>query len=597
MPDGTIMKYLSDSTTEIFHSNGNTTSHDPRTNSWTSTDQSGKRITTIPNSEAFSTQLQLVVEKDPATGRVVTTREDMVTVTKTEDGKIVTEHCDQTVIISKPGEVEVDCEGLGTVTFMNDGGVRVRLPDGTIAFRQQGGKEGEEAVFIVQKPDIILEVSTSGHARMYPDRTFPDTDSNVYHINWLEGTLNLSDSNQIHFTIDANGLAQVSPTTYRIATPPSPHNLPAPTIQNLLNAAQDRLPQIPNAPRLFVINPDGSGVALWRDVDLITYFKEQLASPDVEITEEIILREEGGSARDIDGVSVMVVGPPKGNRGHGVREGEFLVYRQLTRFPTLTPNVRACVMFDDPARYWRDVDNSSLPSNVADPRPENTFQHVEGLVLEKRPFIFGQDRQATEEAIIKKFKLKEEQTRQVEGEIHEVGMGMKSCNFKIRSYDELKWNREKKFPTTSNYRRPEGKSFLEGASKREAKDRSERREKEKGTTGENEKKHTEEPRTLPVKVTAVIGRSERTDDVGERQESRQHEAAASAAEIIPDTKRSKTQPSPSRSATETAYTTPGDATASTQRSNNANTPASAAAPQTFSSCFYPCDQASKIRAK
>ncbi|KAJ3026433.1 hypothetical protein HK097_006449, partial [Rhizophlyctis rosea] len=110
LSDGTILKYLSNNSTQIFYPNGNITTHEPRTNTWTSTDHTGRRVTTTPGSDAITTQLQIATEKDPASGRVVVTREDMVTVTRSE-GRIVTHHSDGTRIETSGEGVEVWKEG------------------------------------------------------------------------------------------------------------------------------------------------------------------------------------------------------------------------------------------------------------------------------------------------------------------------------------------------------------------------------------------------------------------------------------------------------------------------------------------------------
>ncbi|KAJ3028539.1 hypothetical protein HK097_005933, partial [Rhizophlyctis rosea] len=251
---------------------------------------------------------------------------------------------------------------------------------------------------------------------MFAAKSLPETERDVYNINWLNGTLALFDAAGNKFSVDANGDAEATTSPNPPPQPTPTLTFPAPTIQTLLTTSPTS-PQLTNAPRLFIIKPDGSGVALWRDVDLKPYFSEQISREDVEISEEVI-KQDDGLDKD-DGVCVTIVGPP--SKRIARLEEEVLVYRQLTRYPPLTPTRRTAVL-EDMKRYKERVDSNDAVSAKYQPVGGDEILSSGGMVtgeLEKGAFIFGMDRAATEEAIMRNFRLREERVRRREVDVRE----------------------------------------------------------------------------------------------------------------------------------------------------------------------------------
>ncbi|KAJ3282059.1 Sperm-associated antigen 17 [Borealophlyctis nickersoniae] len=433
LPSGVILKYMDDGSIEILYPDGNV-SRKRKPSTWTSINQEGTQLTTDADGTFQTTSLKVIRETHPAIKQVIFTREDMVNVAVQEDGQTVAEHGDGTVITTagqkgasggerkSPPErtVKVEKPGFAAVTFVNDGsGVCVEMPNGTVIERT--ALENGEHRFRIRDADKSMDVYSNGSVKLSP--SWPPVEESGdkrggYTINWVDGTLHTVDWLGNVFEIDKAGEAKV--TTPESKAPPSPPFTTSlsqtPNFVKTLIVDSPPPPTstaIGNAPRLFIIREDGSGAQLLRDVDLDTYFRDQLADSTAEIGEE-------GLPGDPAGLCVTVMsGVGKGNEDSMEAE-RIVTYRQLIRFTPLDANSRASVLADvEACQTWAEskdaVSAQYAPRAEADAEGEAVARELEEREgretrreFERDALTFGKNRSATEEAIVRRYKLKQE---------------------------------------------------------------------------------------------------------------------------------------------------------------------------------------------
>ncbi|RKO87711.1 hypothetical protein BDK51DRAFT_38526 [Blyttiomyces helicus] len=439
MPNGTIIKYFEDDIIHILYPNGNVSIR--KSNQWTTitgeglqpahevassipaptvalTPTASPQLTPISPSPSQSLPpplLKVIHERHPALRRTVITREDMVTVTVSEDGRVIAEHSDGTIIETDPasGTIHVRGVGFGEVVCGGEKGSRVMFGDGGVVERDSDGK------FIVHKSDGTLEVEPTGTAVYSPYTAHtpdPDEAKHEYRVNWLEGTLHATDPAGYVFSVKKDGEAKATPPT----TPPASHYIPSPspgTLVTTLTHGHPATPSIPpgNTPRLFVLREDGTGCELLRDTDLVDYLCDQVHDQHAEVSEECA----------VDGGGFTVVTVIEGSAGSGGVGGALddedegiVVHRQLARYEPLAAPLRTRIRgilaaHDEFMRAQNVTSDDSVNPVDASAGPASNPRRP-------RMFTFGDDRAATEEAIISRYMLKEERCLSARMGDHEV---------------------------------------------------------------------------------------------------------------------------------------------------------------------------------
>lgn len=149
-----VLRYLGDNV-QILYPNGNV-SERSGSGEWTSVNQEGTQLITNESGSQTKT-IKADQERDPAQKQITIHREDMVNILIQEDGKMVAEHVDGTVITSwseekieegAGGKVIVQGRGFATVEYSNNNeNILVEFPDGTVVERKSAGN-GEFTISI-----------------------------------------------------------------------------------------------------------------------------------------------------------------------------------------------------------------------------------------------------------------------------------------------------------------------------------------------------------------------------------------------------------------------------------------------------------------
>ncbi|KAJ3088936.1 hypothetical protein HK102_007589 [Quaeritorhiza haematococci] len=422
--DGSVIKYFEDGGVEILFPNGKVCRKN-KTDSWTIVTEEGDQyvskhlmldISKLNELEHLAS-LQVVRENHPSLKKVVTKREDMVNVTIFADHTVVTEHSDGTVITCQGGadadenasaaalgRKVVDHSEFGTFSYDRDSSsTRVILPNKMKIERTAKSSSDKEVIYVIEKPQLKIQISNLGPFTFIPTPSSAGESTlgseraiNVYRGNWLLGTVESCDSSGNRFEVSSSGEAHVSasrilpkaviPFQYngpigsfvknfldyyngiRSSTKPQSSSLrPSSSISAHTNSSLS-LENGRNPPRLFVISEDGSGYELIRDADMVPYFLQSFADPNVEIFEE-----EATVNSMALGVTVVTGGKRTANVGRQQGTG-IPTYRQLVRYPPLTPQVResvlnTCTKYQDFQKYKRELsDSHSVPHF-------DTYQH------------------------------------------------------------------------------------------------------------------------------------------------------------------------------------------------------------------------------
>ncbi|KAI8590028.1 hypothetical protein BDZ88DRAFT_488530 [Geranomyces variabilis] len=353
-PDGTVIRYLRSSETQILFPNGNVSTCSA-SGTWTSVNEHGQVITTTNDPEvpaALSSTMLVTEERDLTSRSVVMTRADMVNVVRKADGDVVTKHADGTEIAVTSGgaAISVDMKGFAQIKLSIRADARgvtsiVTFDEGSVC---ECANDGGRVKFRFRKGDDELTVSSDGKATLKPSHrpTTAESGVGVYEIDWAKGMLQTADDAGVRYELQDGGHCIVKPASdcdgkNAASEPDQPAKSKAVKISRGKSVvvretlSRASLPQKPrNAPRLFVLHSDGSGHELLRDADVADFFKDAIrkAATGVKIVEEPLV-----DSKDSVGVTV-IVGRPNAelaNMQSGVQ------YRQLIRHPLLSKSTVA----------------------------------------------------------------------------------------------------------------------------------------------------------------------------------------------------------------------------------------------------------------
>ncbi|KAI8615146.1 hypothetical protein BC830DRAFT_321220 [Chytriomyces sp. MP71] len=417
MQDGTVIRYLNNTLVEVLFSDGTTAMSSKE--GWITTSNDGTRKMT--NSAGESSDLvgiKYARETIIALNETIITREDMVIATQKKDGSLITEHADGTLLQTDvtAGVVMVEKEGMAKVIFKGDGkSVLLKLKDGSIVEKTESDHAKAKYKISDEYNTFEFETSLDGLSS-FRVKSSPDQFV-TYKFDWMNGTLETLDSSGTKFIVTSSGacstveesqvpLASAGDNVVRNKCPGFVRSLVDTPILPLDSSAR-------NPPRLFIIDENGSGIQLLRDLDLVPYFKKQLHNPNCEILEEIL--EE---------LCVTLIG-----KEYGQTEGsnDIVIYRQLTRHGEISANKRAQIKADIDAysqvkakmdfvpkpQNWQET-GASLEATTAGfqevaPIAFEDAENVEAVEVPpvRRPtaLVLGQSRQKTIEELMKLYKI------------------------------------------------------------------------------------------------------------------------------------------------------------------------------------------------
>ncbi|KAJ3159085.1 Sperm-associated antigen 17 [Geranomyces michiganensis] len=354
--DGTVIRYLRSSETQILFPNGNVSTCSA-TGTWTSVDEHGQIITTAKDSgtpTAPPSAMPVTEERDLTSRSIVLTRADLVNVVRKADGDVVTKHADGTEIAVTEGgaAISVDMKGFAPTKLSIGHGAAaiistVTLYEGVICecVREPGRVE-----FRLRKGDDVLTVASDGKATLKPSHISSTSPVGVgiYDIDWAKGVLRTVDHAGMRYELQAGGHCEVKPAGQQ-GGESLPASAPVPAgravkisrgkslvVRETLSRAS--LPQGPrNAPRLFVLHSDGNGHELLRDADVAGYFRDALrkAASGVKIVEEPLV-----DSKDSVGVTVIM----EHSSGQLTNAQSGVQYRQLIRHPLLSKSSVAALV-------------------------------------------------------------------------------------------------------------------------------------------------------------------------------------------------------------------------------------------------------------
>ncbi|KAI9334479.1 hypothetical protein DFJ73DRAFT_962946 [Zopfochytrium polystomum] len=438
---GHIIRYLSGDLIDILSPDGSTTCL--RKGSWVTTLMDGSRFSTPatiapayphtstqsappPSSLTSLPSIRVVSETYIALRKTLKTREDMVSVTTT-DSEVLTEHACGVRMVSRPPRnrapsespedeasatarrddsecITVETEGFATVEVHPGQRVCIaRIPgvDARVERRVEpveGEKKPLESYSLHFGKDRI-DFDSKGNVHV---TTSSATDcETALAIQWVEGTTTVFEGrDRIYVRPDGSH-------EHAADSKPPP---PPPRV-------------LRNPPRLFVINPDGTGQQLLRDSEARAFLASVKNQPggavredagaaaqserDAGVVDEV--KGESGYVRYITASWTLKGEGGSGRFGDAMAEGSegVTVFRQLESHPKLSPAMRQQYVAGL-ARYQRaqeEKESSGRPAGVVDAEAPPPLPPFELRDSESRPVILGQERRATEEVIRKKYQL------------------------------------------------------------------------------------------------------------------------------------------------------------------------------------------------
>ncbi|KAJ3410310.1 Sperm-associated antigen 17 [Chytridiales sp. JEL 0842] len=414
---GTVIKYLSNDSAETLFATGNLSSK-TKNGDWISTKFDGSRILTSAAGDTTTLgPVRCIQEKLIAMGRIIVTRDDMVTITLTGEGQLISEHIDRTVITSDygrkmpldlesalnetPERISVESDGLPEICFRDQGQtMSISMPNGIRVTRQLHiTNDTAEVLFEVDSDECKLRASSLGGVVLSQKNQTSVDYTQGYKINWLSGTFSYVDPNGTRITIDDNGKQNVEHVDCAKSASEMNETLAIKPIKDVLQTSYSNMPS--NTPRLFVVNEDGSGVELLRDVDLVTYFEKVSQDGTTDIKEEPLPHEPNSTSVTI----VSVHANDRNMDGDDFCKAQLVTFRQLLRHKPLTPASRESFMTE--YRKYREWVREKLT-------PNTTFdiEDEESTTTPSTTVLFGQDKAQTQAEIYKLYQNKIEKIEQ-----------------------------------------------------------------------------------------------------------------------------------------------------------------------------------------
>ncbi|KNC99251.1 uncharacterized protein SPPG_05507 [Spizellomyces punctatus DAOM BR117] len=429
-PEGTVVKYLHNNEVQVLFANGNVTTQ-RQSGVCTSTNAEGTKLTTAKDRPPTVESVKIICEKDLASKHVNVTREDMVIVKTDEAGQTTCEHADGTSIATKlvagtseletdeackkPVEINIKCRGYASLMFNRDSGVtRLEFPNKIVV--ERWFKSGEsEASYRILKGDLLLEIDCTGKALFKPAsyQQHVHEEAGSHYINWLDGSLVMHDWAGNRFEIDKSGQSRVNlmQTDGKATSAPSPESITSLLGQRALCSSLSNISYRPgNAPRLFLLREDGSGLELLRDLDTLNYLIEYKDKPSVKIIDEPLQQSPSSLCLTI----LVSDDDTEDSYIAKSQQGAIVKYRQLICHPRVTQHLRKLVMSDMKAlENWKvgkeQSSNGYAMYEKLNPDAENVAEELttRQSTIEDDKLVYGRDRNTTEQAIRQKYLLKE----------------------------------------------------------------------------------------------------------------------------------------------------------------------------------------------
>ncbi|KAJ3074070.1 Sperm-associated antigen 17 [Podochytrium sp. JEL0797] len=397
MPDGTIIRYLSNSTTELLLPNGTTSMCTKDV--WITTNPDGTRTQTTPTTgETISLRpIRFAKESIIALSEVILTREDMVVSTTKKDGSLVAQHADGTVITSQAvaWKVEEVVEPVSTSAVATPVPTRpasaalTQLYTAAMVFGiptiVSPPMKPDAFVVTIEKPEspkyVVADSGNKVTIRLMDGTTVEQTNRTQYKIfndihtfefetntqtgdsqftllhnhskkpnptqqphtashsfNWLNGTFDSTDSTGTNFSISPTGECTVTdpePTTTPTTTS-TPHvtDITSPEyIHRLVTSPPATSVTSPRNPPKLFIIQDDGS-----GVQLLRDADLLAFFKDQMRNPHTEVLEDAGAVGDGVGLFVTVVGKPVGSVADATMTPVF--YRQLLKCPPLNAEMR-----------------------------------------------------------------------------------------------------------------------------------------------------------------------------------------------------------------------------------------------------------------
>lgn len=331
MWDGCLVRYLTNGDVSVLQPDG--TTQFLHKGIWTTTHMDGTRTTSGGKPETTTSTpvmvpspspIRIITETYASLHKTIRTREDTVSVTET-DKHIIAEHENGVKITSAlTGMPRIWMESdddFRSVKMENNGDgvkvVSVDLGEGSSITQTTAVVESNEDIsYVFVFHGGRIQFDSSGKVKLIAK----DSGSASFNIDWVEGTTVVEEC-QDKYTVASDGSVQ---ETTASSTPTPPTQTPNPT-------------QLRNPPKLFIINPDGTGAQLLRDADVLPYIANARDTPSTKIHQE----------RPMDHPDTMAVTVFSEVRNENDRDSEVItIFRQLIQHPPVTDIDRISITKD-----------------------------------------------------------------------------------------------------------------------------------------------------------------------------------------------------------------------------------------------------------
>ncbi|KAJ3346043.1 Sperm-associated antigen 17 [Kappamyces sp. JEL0680] len=262
LPTGTVVKQMENGMLETLFPDGSLATKAAGSKDWA--------VASIANDQRQSIETTHL-------GDIKICKENLVTVQKTKAGTVISEFPCLTSITTHMGEqCTVVCPDSATLLFDASGTQRVTVSDNYVVERTV--TNGATTAIKVKRDNLVIEVQPSGDVLVQlSDRGFADaipSGLNSLKINWLEGSLRMTDVCETEFVVNADA-------TTSVVEPSTPKSFPKMQFGGSL--LKDHLSRDPaaeaftgNTPSLYIISTAGQeSFQLHRDSDLLRHIHGQ----------------------------------------------------------------------------------------------------------------------------------------------------------------------------------------------------------------------------------------------------------------------------------------------------------------------------------
>ena len=266
-----MVKYIVDGSIHIFFPTGSSAFISSDGGKILTSREGVRKQISSAGEESRLPNLNHSIERDLYEPKTMISREDMVVINVYDSGQTITEWADGTKTVYRMGDdestayVKIQGEGFATIERKGTKDISIAVEDNLAYSQRLSGSGATE--YRVAKDSFILDLDSDAKAKL----------GDIL-IDISKGTAILKSSRPP--TSEKPPARVTGNSSLRL------ENLEPGQVLNTILKKSDDLVFLQNAPMLFAVRPDGSGVVFMTDLDLLDYLRQVKDNDAIDIIEE-----------------------------------------------------------------------------------------------------------------------------------------------------------------------------------------------------------------------------------------------------------------------------------------------------------------------